>query len=426
MRAAGLSGLLTAMLLAPAVGSAQAQVDSSFAFDAPAVFAGGTLPWMLASGDLDGDGRSDIVVANALGAGGTGLSLYLNRSAPGGRAEFAGPIGIDGGLLPEAVAVADMDADGIDDLVVATVGASPLTGRVHVLRNSGGGEPVFTDAGSFATGPVPQAVVVADMNTDGRPDIVTGNAATLGAASVTIGLATGEPGVVAFGTPIDLAGGALTEGLAVGDLNADGTPDVVTAEVGGFDLRVWMSAGAAAEVVFHAPVSYYPGLSPGGVTIEDVTGDEVPDIVCGCALDPLGINGVPVMVNHTAAGAAVGAFDVRPFDAGAMGTQGVVAVDLDGDGRKDLATANFLSLPNQAVSVLRNVGGVGRDVEFAVAQRLPAPEVGFGGPADLPAGLGTQAVLADDFNGDGIVDLAAPSALGAALSVYVNRTPQRH
>ncbi|MFE5284771.1 FG-GAP repeat domain-containing protein [Nocardia sp. NPDC056611] len=132
------------------------------------------------------------------------------------------------------------------------------------------------------------------------------------------------------------------------------------------------------------------------------------------------------MVNRTPEYSPVGTFDIHPFDTGALGTEGVIAVDLDGDGRKDIASANFWSLPDKSVSALRNTGGSnGHDLELGAPQHLSPGTVGLQSPMDLPAGLATQAVVADDFNRDGVLDLAAPSGFEAALNVYINRTPQQ-
>lgn len=411
------SYIATAILSLGLVDSANANEKAGFAFDEAVTRKGGALPWMLASGDLNGDSKPDIVAANALGSGDTGISLYLNNTAQGGRANFSEQIGLNGELFPEAVAIADMDKDGRNDIVVASVSTNIIAGRVFILKNTtpqGQATPTFKMSGSFELGTVPQAVAVGDLDNDGRMDVVTSNTATLGYRAVSIGLNNFTPGAekIEFETS-HLDGGIFNEGVALGDINKDGKLDITTANVISSDIRTWMSSKTSKRISFHSSESHFPGLAPGGLAVADMNRDAVPDIVCGCALDLFGINGLPVMVNSTEKDSAKTAFKTYSANSGALGTEGVVARDLDGDGDNDLAAGNFWAEKTKTISVVRNLTA------------SPGAEVKMSDPQDLGQGWATQAVIADDFNADGAVDLAATSAFGdAGLSVYVNRTPQ--
>src|SRR5207237_342475 len=162
----------------------------------------GSHPISVAVVDINGDGNRDLVVANY---GSNSVSVLLNRTAPGTttltfttQQTFA-----TGSLLPRSVAAADVNGDGNPDLVVANyangdgkaqlIVANSGSNSVSVLSNftvPGATAPAFFQQ-TFATGSVPVAVVAADINGDGLPDLLVANKSGY---SVSVLLNTTTPG----------------------------------------------------------------------------------------------------------------------------------------------------------------------------------------------------------------------------------------
>ncbi|HWY25125.1 MAG TPA: FG-GAP-like repeat-containing protein, partial [Nevskia sp.] len=141
-------------------------------FTSPAAFGAGTAPQAVAFGDLNGDGKPDLVVANA---GSGTISVLLNTTAPGAALpSFAAAASFSVGSGPHGLAFGDFNGDGRPDLVVANSGS----GNVSVLFNTtatGAATPSFAAAASFAAGGSPFGVAVGDVNGDGKPDIAVAN-----------------------------------------------------------------------------------------------------------------------------------------------------------------------------------------------------------------------------------------------------------
>jgi Ca2+-binding RTX toxin-like protein len=184
------------------------------AFAAPAPL-GGAGAQKAVAGDFNGDGRTDI----AAGRAGVGDVVIIKRNATGfdPPASFDpdGPMGSANGRL----ATADLDGDGILDLAVPnTVG--PQASKVSI--GLGHGDATFETASNELVGGFPRQVAVGDLNGDGNPDLVTSNS---GAGNVSVLLAT-PPAVTV--TPTLLAFGNQLEGMSSAErtitVRNDGAP----------------------------------------------------------------------------------------------------------------------------------------------------------------------------------------------------------
>ena len=189
LRPAGFAGapllVLACLLLTarPDVSTAQ-----DFTVGVKLDFATGSLPMTVAVGDVNGDFKPDLVVANQ---GSSTVSVLLGNGAGG----FGAKTDFATGAFPYSVAIGDVNGDLKPDLVVANSGP----GTVSVLLGDGaGGFGARTD---FATGAHPQSVAVGDVNGDGKLDLVTAN---FYAHTVSVLLGNGAGG---FGAKTDFATG---------------------------------------------------------------------------------------------------------------------------------------------------------------------------------------------------------------------------
>src|SRR5262249_44337550 len=167
-------------------------------------------------------------------------------------------------LDPTGVVIADFDGDGNPDIAVSCA----WDNSVMVLKGLGGGRfqtpPLrFAVGVGLRPGDVdPRAIAVADMDNDGKLDIVTANF-TENSISVLRGRGDGtfEPAV---NSPV----GALTNprALAIQDLDNDGNPDVVTANFGTANCSVLLGLGTGRL----SPAMYYStGSGPHGIALAD-------------------------------------------------------------------------------------------------------------------------------------------------------------
>src|SRR5207237_1037391 len=136
------------------------------------------------------------------------------------------------GIHPTSVAVADLNGDGKPDLVSANRGTRDAPGNtVSVLL--GNGEGSFQTQQSFATGEYPSSVAAADINGDGKPDLVSANTTSRHAPYSTVSVLQSYPTRRSSDLQ-PLATGIHPSSVAVADLNGDGKPDLVSANRGTF------------------------------------------------------------------------------------------------------------------------------------------------------------------------------------------------
>lgn len=331
--------------------------------------ATGTSPLAIATGDFNGDGYPDMVVANG---GDQTLSVYVG----GGDSTFTETQSISVGGEPVAMAVGDFENNGTLDLVVADASNNRL------ILYHGNGDGTFTLLSTVALGSTPAALAVGDVDNDGQLDVVV----TLpNANAVAVLLNSGNGTLTSKG---NVAVGTTPEGVVLGYFTGSGNLDLATANYGSNDVSVMLGAGdgtftAAAGSPFAA------GAGAVSLAAADLNGDGFLDL----AVANLTAGTVSILTgdgtgNLTASSTVT--VDAKP-------TQ-ILALDYNNDGTVDLLTANQAG----TVDVLYNSG-------------LAA----FGAPVQVDAYGQAVTLAAPDLNGDGRPDLLVVDEDTDMVSVYL-------
>ena len=191
------------------------------------------------------------------------------------------------GTNPISVAIADVNGDGKPDLVTA----NSVSNDVSVLLGTGTGS--FGSANNFTVGSNPQSVAIADMDGDGKLDLVTANAGSDN-VSVLLGTGTGS-----FGAATNFTVGSYPRSVAIADVNGDGKPDLVIANVGSDNVSVLLNTYAAVtSLPFQTATNFAAGPHSISVTVGDFNGDGKPDL----AVANYGTNNVSVLLGNGAGG----------------------------------------------------------------------------------------------------------------------------
>ncbi len=194
-------------------------------------FAVGASPYSVAVGDFNGDGNPDLAVANV---NSNNVTVLLGNGSGGFTPAPGNPFAA--GTLPRSVVVGDFNGDGIQDLATA----NRTSNNVTVLLGNGSGGFTAAPGSPFATGNVPDSVVVGDFNGDGIQDLATAN---FGSGNVTVLLGNGAGGfTAAAGSPF--AAGTNPQSVVVGDFNGDGIQDLAVANSNSNNVTVLLGNGS--------------------------------------------------------------------------------------------------------------------------------------------------------------------------------------
>ena len=267
-----------------------------------------------------------------------------------------------------------------------------LSGSLGVAALFASSAPSFAAARSYATGRAPISVAMGDLNGDGKPDLATANY-EVGVNSVSVLLNSGHG---SFRAKRDYRTGRRPSSVAIGDLNDDGRMDLATAnEAEGVNtVSVLVNQGDGS---FQSKLDYRTGADPNSVAIGDLNGDAKRDLATANWSDD-GSSTVSVLLNR-----GDGSFEPKVDYRTQSGADSVAMGDLNGDGTPDLAIANF----GGTVAVLLNTS----DGSFQAGR-----DYRTGGPA--------ESIAIGDLNGDGKPDLATANE-NNSVSVLMNSGDSR-
>ncbi|WP_165371571.1 FG-GAP-like repeat-containing protein [Pseudolysobacter antarcticus] len=380
--------------------TATSATTSSFA--AQQTFVTGLSAQAVSAADVNGDGRADLIVANYSD---NTVSVLLNTTTPGAAStpSFAAQHTFATGSHPYSVTTTDVNGDGKLDLVIANFSSQ----NISVLLNTttpGATTPSFAAGQTFATGSNPDFVSAADVNGDGKPDLLVAN---LLGNTLSVLLNTTVPGATApsFATQQSFATGTSPQSIAIVDINGDGKPDFITANYNSSSVSVILNTATlgTATAGFATQQTFPTGSQTVFVTSADFNGDGKTDLL----EVNYGVNTVSVLLNNTAAGASIPSFAARQSVTSGSSPYAAAAADLNGDGKPDLIIANY---GDNDVSVLFNTTATG------------ATTLTFASPQTFATGNFTQSIAIADLNGDGKPDLIVQSATDGNISVLLNTT----
>ena len=382
-----------------------------------------TVPNSVIAADLTGNGVMDVVVASAQ-IDETGLTqkpglLGVIRNSAASPGTFAGIVNyVTSSAPPSGLAVGDLTGTGSHDLVVANLNAGTIAVFMETSPTSG----AYGAAQTITVGGQPNDVQIADINGDGLPDLIVAD--NTGAVEYLLqnpaSPGTFQPGVsLPISNPANVAEGLATRGIsvAVGDLNGDGFPDIAVTSFDAYGdngmVFIFFQDPTSRGTFIATPMTITALGEPSQIRIADVNKDNSNDLVIAC--QGLGNNsasdadeaaeGAMIILQNSSAPGTFATPVVYPASSGVLS---LAVADLNGDGYPDIAMASLYPQGSGYVVTL--------------LQDPTAPGTFLAGA--LYTGLGQPVSLViSDLDNDGLPDLVTADSTSAVWYKNQSATP---
>jgi hypothetical protein len=369
--------------------------NGTFATHTDTAFNGDLVLFAVAIGDMNGDGKADVVTGNV-------DTKIVSVLLGNGKGAFTSTVNSPTASKPFSLTPADINGDGKTDLVVQ----GSAQGVADVTAMLGLGNGAFTEgvtysienSGAFS----PQRTVLADINSDGRLDMLS-----IGADKLNILLGHGDG---TFESNVAKPGGLTSRSLIVADVNHDGNIDVIVNNSDYTSVRVLPGNG---DGTFARGVDYDIGSKPSSVIASDLNGDGRIDLVVANSAET-----VSVLI-----GTDEGTFAARvDYPTGPI--DHVISADINNDGKRDLIIST---------DSVRGKDSDGGDIFLpgSIGLLMNNGDGTFTTRSDLLTNIFSSSIAVSDLNGDGNIDLivAASGAvnvlLGTGTGTFLGPTAYR-
>jgi gliding motility-associated-like protein len=297
----------------------------------------------VACGDLNGDGRPDLVASRS---GTTANSIYILQNSSVSSPNFVPRVELplEPGHFARQVFINDLNGDGKPEIIVANSFDNIL--YVFLNQSSGGGLSISPTPFKIVMTGVPNslAIEVQDMDGDNLPDIVL----TQNQGSSIYLLKNQSTGSISFAAPATIVMPGSFNDITSADFNKDGKLDLVLTSVFTAQATLLLNQSTSSNFTFSAPLSLTTGNGPFGVDVSDINGDGFPDII----VPNRGVGAIDVFLHNQNTS--------TPGFTRVVVTSGktnwfVKAGDLDGDAKPDIAFTSFNNATSDfSVEILRN------------------------------------------------------------------------
>jgi len=314
-----------------------------------AALATGSPMFNLACGDLDGDGKPELVASRG-GTTRNEVFLFRNTSVVGSITFApATKLFIDASQFAFRISIRDMNLDGKPELIVTNSNVSTGANNIYVFVNQSSVGTVSFNATPIKV-PITGATTtygldVQDLDGDKRPEIIVNQ---FNNSDLFIVPNASSGSIVSFGAVQKLTVTGTLNHLTTADFNEDGKLDIAVTSA--FDKKVFvlLNTSSGSTISFSTPLAVDTGDGPFGIDVSDIDGDDDVDIIIG----NIGISGAGTEISvlkNNGNNSSVG-FTTLNINVGKK-TRNVRVGDIDGDGKPDIA---YTTVTSNSLDIIRN------------------------------------------------------------------------
>jgi FG-GAP-like repeat/IPT/TIG domain len=362
--------------------SFSAKMDSSWGF--PATNMGAT--------DLDGDGDLDPVVVSFFS---NSIYVLKNNSSIGSISlSYSPSSNFATSASPVSISFGDLDGDSKQDIIVTS-----YTNGLSIFKNNSTTDSIgLLPKIDLVTGNSPFFGTIADIDNDGKPDIVCTNS---GSNSISIFRNTSTSGTISFAPKVDFTTGNDPYGLSITDLDGDGLVEVIVANEDDFSISIFKNNSSPGNISFGGQTNI-SNVFPSILKTADLDGDGKPDIIATRS------NSASIAVlRNTSSSGSLSFASLQLLPTGFGNPTYLNIGDIDGDGKPDIAVnhENYTT-----VSIIKNLSQPGT--------------ISFSSNTDFNAASMPLTVLLTDLDNDARPDIISGSGSGTAFSIFRNLVPK--